>query len=258
VTVTASDAEGDPVTINATAPTGATVDAASKTLGAGGTVDFVFSPSDPLVGVNADASFTATANGLTSTATTATVNCAPVTLAADTLYAFPLQSTVQVGQPVTIEVATGVPAHAFEFMNGARVIAPDTSGFAYVANSFNVGAPGGQEGDIDGIWSAMSPAPSGFLLPQDSFIVATHVGNQTAIDFNVTPLNGSDMTTASGALFNFQATFTTPGTYNLGFMLSANGIDTTWYTDHTTGPNQYWSDITNLHTGFPSSITVTP
>jgi hypothetical protein len=59
----------------------------------------------------------------------------------------------------------------------------------------------------------------------------------------------------SGALFNFQATFATPGTYQLGFM-QTDGVDVTYYTDHNQAPNRFWGDITNVHAGFTTSITV--
>jgi hypothetical protein len=256
ITVGVIDADGDDVTVVATPPAGLTVDNASQTAtGGSGDLVFTFSATDPIAGGSGDVTFAADdGNGGTANAT-ATITIGGATLAADTLYAIPLQSSVAAGDPVTIVVATGVPASPFQYVNGTRVLAPDTSGFTYVDNSFNVGVPGGQAGDVDGIWSDMNP--SGFLLAPDSFIQETPVGNQTALDFNVTPLGGNDLTTSEGALFNFQATFSTPGTYQLGFQ-QFETVDRTYYTDVNTAPARYWGDITNVHAGVNSTVTVTP
>jgi len=184
---------------------------------------------------------------------TVTVTCPPFHLAFDTLYALPLQSTVAAGDPVTIVVATGVPANPFQYMVGVRVTAPKSSGFAYVPNSFNSGSVGGSTfGDVDGFWTCMEP--TGFLLPQNYGIYQRQDagGGLYAYDFNVTPLGGSDVSTCDGALFNLQATFTTPGTYHLGFQ-AENGVSRTYYQDGSQTPDRFWGDITNADA---PSITV--
>jgi hypothetical protein len=252
-TVTASDAEGDDVTINATAPAGTTVDAASKPLGAGGTVTFTFASADPFAAATGNASFTATANGLTSAASTTAINCPALELEADTLYAIPLDTTVAVGEPVRIVFATGELPNPFQFLAGLRVIVDEDAGIEYVPDSINAGAPGGAADDPDGIWADMNM--TGFLLPQN--IVPSNVGGFTAYDFNITPLGGEDLTDASGALFNAEFTFDAAGTWQLGFQENET-VDRTYYQDQNTTPNYFWGDITNLHAGVPSAITVTP
>jgi hypothetical protein len=260
IAVAVMDSENDDVTVIATPPAGMSVTNGTQTaVGGNTTLTFNFTADDPTAGASGAVSFSADdGNGGTANAT-ATLNIAAtgnITLAADTLYAVPSPTTVAVNTPVTITVYTGVPASAFQFMNGIRVIAPDTSGFTYVDSSFNVGVPGGAAGDTDGFWTCMNPA-GGYLLPPDNFIQETNVSGQTAIDFNVTPIGGSDVTTCEGALFNFQATFDTAGTYQLGFM-QFDIVDRTYYTDQNTAPSRFWGDITNLHTGIDSAVTVTP
>jgi hypothetical protein len=261
VTVTATDAEGDDITINATAPAGMSVDAASKPLGGTGTVTFTFTADDPAAGATGDASFTATANGLSSAATNVTVTIAPFALADDTLYAIPSAATVAAGTPVRITVFTGDPANPFLYMAGVRVIVAEASGFTYVDNSFNVGTPGGAAGDIDGIWALLPVTPDSILLPPDNFIQETTTQGQIAIDFNVTPTYAGatdasyNLDSGSGALFNFEATFDTPGTYQLGFMQS-DLVDNTYYQDNNLSPNYFWGDLTNVHPGFTTAITV--
>ena len=115
---------------------------------------------------------------------------------------------------MTIVVATGIPANPFQFMNGVGLVVED--GADYAANSFNVGSVGGAADDVDGIWTDM--APTGFLLAPDNFITKKDLGGGTGrIDFNITPLGGSDVTTADGELFNFEMEFSAAGSYTITF-----------------------------------------
>jgi hypothetical protein len=259
-TVTTTDPEGDDVTLTTSGITGGTLNAATGTVtGGNGTFTFTAAPTDFLLGGTVAGTVVASDAGGDSTgaASTFSVVCAGITLAPDTLYAIPLSSTAAAGEAVTIVVASGVPANPFQFMNGVRVTAP--AGFEYVSDSFNVGVPGGEADDADGIWAAMNP--SGFLLPNDNFIVetaglaadATGVAGRTGIDFNVTPLGGSDLTTASGALFNFQGTFAA-GTNLLSFQ-ETQGVSRTYYTDSNAAPEFFWGDIDN-NNGEPNTVTV--
>jgi len=262
VAVAVSDAEGDDVVVTPVVPAGFNPVAAQTASGGTGTLTFTFTPSDPIAGATGDITFNADDGAGGTASATATLNIAGQTLAADTLYAIPSATTVAAGTPVTITVYTGVPANPFLYMNGVRVIVANTAGFAYADNTFNVGVPGGAAGDIDGIWTNLPHAPNGFLLPPDNFIQETDTNGQTAIDFNVTPIYPPntadatyDMTTASGALFNFQATFANPGTYQIGFM-QHDLVDNTYYQDDTLLTNFFWGDITNVHPGFTTTITV--
>jgi len=259
VTVTAHDPDNDPVTITATTvPAGLTTGAAQTIASGSGTVDFVFSASDIIAGGTGTVTFTADdGKGQTDTADV-TVTIAPFVPAADTLYAVPLSSTVAVGDPVTIDVLTGDPANPFQYMTGVRVTFPTAAGVSYVKNSFNVGNPGGDADAVDGFWTAMNP--SGFLLAPDSFYSVTDDTQDgdpaiEAIDFNVTPLGGSDVTTGSGALFNFQVKFATAGTYALGFQ-QVFTVNRTYYQDVNQAPDYFWGDITNNHAGVPNTVTV--
>jgi hypothetical protein len=215
---------------------------------------FHFTADDLLAGGSGTAHFEAectTWGGLRNTVS-ANVVVGGITLAADTLYAIPLQGSAALGEPVRIVVATGVPANPFQFMNGCRVTAP--TGFDYEQNSFNIGVPGGQRWDVDGFWAGMNPG-GGFLLPPNLFIFGTDLGGgSVGIDFNVTPLGGSDVTTDSGALFNFEATFAA-GTNTLGFQ-DVGGVSRTYYTDSIAAPDRFWGDITNNHAGIPNSVGV--
>jgi hypothetical protein len=173
----------------------------------------------------------------------------------DTLYAIPLKTTVKAGDPVRIVVVTGVPFHNFSYMNGVAVTAPASSGYDYVRRSFNVGAVGGSQWAMDGFWSAITDRE--ILSFPDKFIATTTGQGQRIIDFNVTPIGyGADVQGASGVLFNFEATFSKPGVYAIGF-LESDFVDRTYYNDSNLYPHFLWGDVTNQHSGVPNSITVT-
>lgn len=251
-TVSATDAEGDDITINVTTTAGLNVDAASQAV-TGGTAVFTFSADDAFAGATGTATFTATANGLSSASEDLAVDCPAIVLADDTLYAIPQQVSAATGEEMTIVVVTGTPAFPFHFMNAVRVTFPAASGVEYVDDSFNVGAIGGARDAVDGIWTAVNPG--GFLLGSDSFIVERSVDTFTVLDFNVTPLGGDDVTTASGALFNFGVTFANAGTWEIGFQ-EADFTLRTYYTDSTETPQRPWGDIGNDHTGVANTVTV--
>jgi hypothetical protein len=102
---------------------------------------------------------------------------------------------------------------------------------------------------------------SAFLLAPDSFYKATGDlqdgdPNIECLDFNVTPLNGRDLQRASGALFNFQATFDNPGRWKLGFQQQQT-VSRTYYQDNSQSPDCFWGDISNEHVGVANSVTVT-
>jgi len=257
VTVTVADQDGDDVVVTPAAPASMeALDGTQTITGGNGAFTFSFAPKDVLAGASGNIDFTADDGNGGSASIGANLLCAGITLASDTLYAIPTRPTISVGSPLTILVATGVPAHPFEYLNGVRVTAPQASGINFVGGSLNVGAVGGAAGDADGFWTAM--APSSFLLPPDNFIVRSDAGGGLyGIDFNITPLGGSNQTSASGALFNFQVTFDTPGTYDLGFQ-DINVVDRTFYQDDSQSTDFFWGDITNSHAGVRSSVVVTP
>jgi len=260
VLVTVADSDGDDVSITQSVPAAMTpLDTDTNVTGGNGSVTFHYAPTDILAGASGTISYTVDdGNGGTATLG-GNLFCAGVVLEPDTLYAIPTRDTVNVGSPLTMIVATGDPANPFEYMNGVRITCDATSGFDYVGHSFNVGALGGAADDVDGFWAAMSGIANGdFLLAPDSFYNVQDAGaGLSALDFNITPLGGANIDNGSGALFNFQATFTTAGTYVFGFQ-EFNIVDRTFYNDDSQGTIYHWGDVTNTHAGVKNSVTVTP
>jgi hypothetical protein len=257
VTAAVTDADNNDVTITATPPAGINVAAATQTVtGGNGSATFSFSAADIFAGGSGDVSFTADDGAGGTDTETVTLTLGGITLAADTLYAIPMSTSAAAGDPVRILIATGALSNPFQFLNAVRVTAP--AGFEYVDDSFNIGAIGGELDDADGIWTAVNPGS--FLTAPDSFIVettgldadATGVAGRTGVDFNVTPLGGSDVTGASGALFNFEAIFSAGA--NLLSFQETQGVTRTYYTDSNTTPQHLWADLDNDN-GAPNTVT---
>lgn len=252
--VTVSDVDdGETLTVACTGAGGVTPDAASKVASATGpfVASFVFSADDFFNGATGTADITVTdSNGGSASQTGIVITIPGVVLADDTLYCFPLQTNVNTGDPVTVVIATGTPANPFQFLNGIGLTIENDAD--KVSNSFNVGAVGGAADAVDGYWTAMAPAT--FLMPPDGFIVATPdqpAAGQERWDFNLTPVGGSDQTTAKGALFNFQFTFSAAGTKTFGFQ-QFQAVNRTYYSD-STSTEFFWGDISNAGV---SSVTV--
>jgi len=251
--VTASDPDdGETLTVGVVAGGGVSVDAASKVAAATGPVSasFTFQADDFFGGAaagTADVTVTDTHSG-SATQTGIAIVIDPFPLLADHLYCIPLQTSVAVGDPVTVVVATGVPANPFQFLNGAGITIESDAD--KVPETFNVGAPGGAKGATDGYWTPM--APTMFLVPDDGLIAVSDIGGgRERWDFNLTPVGGSDQTTASGALFSYQFSFGSAGTKTFGFE-AVNVVNRTYYSD-STSTEFLWGDISN--TGV-SSVTV--
>lgn len=265
IDVTVSDPDGDTMSVVATAPAGFGINPPSQTVVADGTVTFSTTAADIFAGGTGTFSFTVDdGNGGTATAT-ASVTHAGVVLLDDTIYAIPLQSSVAVGAPVRIVLATGDPAQPFQYQNSVGLFFPSASGATYVDDSFDTGIPDGDDdadSPIDGIWAIMNPA-DGFLLGPDSFnrgntYVDDNLGSITRFDITVTPNGGSDINGA-GALASIEVTFSTPGTYTPNFVRTSapDGIDRTYYQDGSQTMNHYWSDDNNADSNAPHTITVT-
>jgi hypothetical protein len=187
-------------------------------------------------------------------------------LAPDTLYAIPLQATAHVGEEVTVVVASGVPAHPFQYMNGAGLVVPDDG--EYVRNSFEVGMPGGKTGSgeaADGIWAALMPRS--FLLAPDEYILSSPTtAGYRRWDFNVTPLQTHPVRGARGALFAARFRFATPGRKAFAFQRGGNvvitdwggaGIKRTYYSDDAT--EYFWGNIANNgQMGFANAVLIEP
>lgn len=267
VSVLVADAEGDDVTVVGTPGAGFTAGNGTQTVNGGnGTLTFNFSPVDLFNDTSDTISFAATdAQGQASAPVVATLSCTAGTLAANTLYAIPLNPTADAGAPVTIVVASGELPNAFHFLTGVRITAPAAAGMAYVPGSFNTGAPGGTNQVADGFWEPMvfdNPgAPAKFITPPDDLVgISDAGGGLQAIDLNLTPRadagpNEIPAGASEGALFSFQLTFANPGTYHLGFQ-ETNVVSRTYYQDTSQADEFFWGDIDNDNPGFPNTVTV--
>jgi len=213
------------------------------------------SAADPLAGASGEVQLQVTDGIGAQGGTTLHVAIAPVTLAADTLYAIPLQKTVRVGEPVTVLLATGPTAHPFEYMNGVGLTMPGDG--AYIWDTLNYGAVGGQILSPDGIWPSLDPT-GGFLLIEDGndFPEGTDLQNGlNRWDFSISPLGAHALTGAQGALLNAKFKFTTPGVKTFGFQ-QLQGVKRTYYSDET--QEYYWGNIANDGSGgIANSVLVT-
>ncbi|MBN2081917.1 PKD domain-containing protein [bacterium] len=169
----------------------------------------------------------------------------------DSLAAIPQQTMVAYGTDVTVVVAANATAYPFQYLNGCGVTME--TGNDYVAGSLNVGSPGGAQKDADGVWAAI--APLDILLPYDWQIVGSDIGGgRQRIDFNVIPIGGTQLTFATGDLFNFQLHVTSNVT--LGFQ-EFETVKRTYYSDGD-ATEYNWGNITNNYSDVPNSITVIP
>jgi len=259
VTASATDADGDAVTITLDSATGGLSGTPASVTDSG---DFTFSGPDLFANGSGTATFTADdGNGGTDTETSGTINTVGLILANDQIGAIPLVTSAGVADTVKVVVATGPVANPFQFMTGVSIVFP--TGCGYSGNSYDYGAPvAGDPGlnpvedkdqeTVDGIWTTVNPA-SGFLgvgdnlLVPDAALPAPFVGS-SAIDFNITPLGGSDAPAGTaGILFNFNLEFSAAGAYKLDFLLF-DEVNRTYYQDGSQAVYQ-WGDITNNVTG---------
>jgi len=257
LTVTVSDADGDPLTVSVTQPAGLAVDATSKPA-TGGSAQFIWTATNPAAG--GDGETTITVDDGHGGTDTMPLQITVAGLADDTLYVIPQDSAVFVSQPVRIVVATGRTANPFQFLNACHITVEAVG--QYVADSFNVGAPGGDPADGDGAWNAMPAA--NYLIPPDSFIEPADIGSgRVGYNFNITPIGGSDQTNFVGDILNFELKFDAPGTYRLGIQ-DDTGDDRTYYSDAAAAEYQ-WSMLmanelgmmSTAITGYSNEIVVT-
>lgn len=249
------------VTVSVTAIAGATFDHTTQVV-TNGNGTAVFTLTEDTAGAGAAGNVTITADDGTTTDTAAlaislehhaVVN--PPDVQPDTLYAYPTQSEVSVGEPVTVMVFTGQTAHPLSFMSSVGITV-ETAG-TYVPGSFNIGLEGGARLDTDGYWGFMgppSPADGQYLDLGDALMpgMPTDIGGGLhRYNFAIVtqgpfqpPSNWLDNTEA---LFNFQLSFSAPGTYHLGFQLSDGAFDQTYYSDWNTD-TYFWGTLDNTYT----------
>lgn len=262
-----------PYTIKVSEPNGLAA-VQTETESIGGQATFTYSAIDPVYGggglcfVNA-----VDANGnLEETDTFVGIEALP--LNDDTLYAIPTKHEVKVGEPVTIQVATGMTAHPFL---GSRV-GVTMDGDASWNRKFRYGSVEGGTYVADGIWTQITtddalpylwwvlvdddndgqrdfrgaqylpgPAPPNpGTNPDDS------LGNRIIMDWGVGsgfPILKDDV--AWGSIFTFQVSFSMPGLKHFGFQLF-NGHDRTYYGNYNDEDPHYWAvlmadEMGNLH-----------
>jgi len=246
--------DGVTLTVSVTEPAGLSVDELSKAASqTSGTVSFTWSAVSIIDGGTGDTTITVDdGEGGTATAT-ATITIDPVTsftVPSGGLAAVPLAGSATTADTVTVVVISGDFSDPFLYMNGAGVTVD--SGATYVDGTLNIGEPGGAQLDVDGLWTSV--APDSFLIPNDFMIQENDIGGgRIRIDFNVTPINGTE-TTDGGALFNFGLEFASAGTYTLGFE-EFHDVKRTYYSDGAS--TEYnWGDISNDYPDVPNSIAV--
>jgi len=252
-----SDADGDELTVTVIEPTGLYVDASSRiATQAAGVAAFTWNAFDGIAGGSGDTTITVTDDYGGETTTTYPIVVPGYSIPAGALAAVPAYTQIQTGDEVMVTVVAGdFPAAApFQYLNSVSLTVEE--GAEFVDGTLNVGAPGGEQKDPDGLWANMSSAPNSFLLPDDFMIqeLPSNDAGRVRIDFNVTPIGGSQVTTG-GALFNFALQFDHAGTYTLGFE-EFNMVQRTYYSG-ADAQSQVWDDISNDYPDVPNTIEVT-
>lgn len=182
----------------------------------------------------------------------------------DTLYAIPLKHEVKVGEPVTILIATGTTAHAFQFLLGVGLVAP-SDGYhdSRYPQTLNAGTIGNPDMYPDGIWGDIFPGDhddnhSPFITGNawdwiypgaDS---EDKLGTENRWDINISPLGGRDVPSVKGSICSLGFEFKEPGLKRIGFQ-EFNGVYRTYYNSKAAGTDTFtWSvlmadEMGNLH-----------
>ncbi|MBN2082231.1 S8 family serine peptidase [bacterium] len=259
LTVQVSDANpSDTLTVSVTEPYGLLADETSKQASAPDprVAEFTWSTvhNGPLTGITDVTTITVTDNTGLFSQTTARLTMPGISLAYNTLYAIPLQTTAEINEPVTILVASGAPSESFNAMNGVALTVESNA--TYVPDSFNVGDVGGERWEPDGFWLAM---PDCELFGPDDFSISPTALDNGRVFFNglsIFPVDQTAVAGFSGVLFNLQLVFSETGSYHLGFLQQhLLGVKYTYFTN-TLGQECFWNDIDNRHDGIPYSIDV--
>jgi hypothetical protein len=250
LTVYASDPEGDDMWATITEPAGLSADDTTIPV-VDGVALFPIKSGDIIAGGSGVTIITVEdeRGGIATAEFDITID--PIVIPDGALAVVPVMPSAMTDDVVTVMVISGTFSHPFQYMNGVGVTV--NAGAAYEDGTYNVGVPGGGQMDIDGIWTSF--APDAFLLPNDFMIQENDIGGGLVrIDFNVTPIGGSD-TTNGGALFNFGLSFNNAGTYKLGFE-AFHDVKRTYYSDGAS--TEYnWDDISNDYPGVSNSVEVT-
>lgn len=259
LTVPVTDAENDDVTVSVTVPSGLWVNNLEQLIEpTPGSAQFSWSATDIVAGGSGDTTISVTDGLNTAVTATQTITVAALggTYNADTLYAVPLATSTAVDTPVTIVIVTGTPAHELAFASSIGFTVENAG--TYVADSFNVGALGGERTDTDGYWALMGPpAPaSGQYLDLGDALVPGAAkdlgGGLHRYDFGVVTQGPfappASLPSGAAALCSFQITFSAAGTYHLGFQLNDGVADVTYYADQTGGNLFQWATLDSAAT----------
>jgi hypothetical protein len=241
------------LTVTASAPEGLFVGAPEYRLINGGRGAVLpVGARNPLTGASGSVTLTVADSSGAQGVTQLAVSIAPLVLAADTLYAIPIQRSVRAGEPVDILIATGPTTDPLQYVMLGLTFPDDGK---YVYGSFNHGAPGGNRDGVDGLWTAMGA--TGFLtVPEGDggFLPYPGIGGgRVRFDMSATPLGGRDLQGVGGALCCLQVKFSRAGTKELGFQQLAT-VKRTYFASSTA--EFYWHDIGNSQAGSPRSVAV--
>ena len=169
--------------------------------------------------------------------------------------AVPLDSTIAVGEEVTIVVSTSTfPAEAkMGFQNGVSVVFPSSA--AYVSNSFNLGSAGGEAYDTDGFWATLDPCPNSYLQIDEALLTpySISIPELHAYLFNITPVKGG-ISDQGGNLFSFRLRFSEPGVFPIRFLGHLNGYKQTFYSSDSAA-EFYWADYSNQSVAHTVTVT---
>jgi len=162
----------------------------------------------------------------------------------DSIFALPSQTEVRAGEKIEVTVYTWETAYPLKNMNCVSIAAGDS--LNYVADSFNVGCIGHDRDYPDGVWAGGSITevlefPENLITMTEDFVVGPHYS------FNITPFDGNQITSASGALFNFEMQLLS----DTKLTILDNGLDVlTLYNDETYGEDgqptrHHWTHYDN-------------
>jgi hypothetical protein len=165
------------------------------------------------------------------------LDCPPVELRPDAIYAFPTKAYVQPGEEVTIIVATGPLTHPLHSVPNVQLALRNLEGLQIDPDSINLGAPGGGRHGIDGVWTQINPAAVSLTMA-DPILERGEYDFQDLLRFNfaVNVQGGSEVVTAGGELFSFNAS----AQYTCFLDFDINAATPTTYYEDAAGVRRHW------------------
>ncbi|MEZ5336900.1 MAG: hypothetical protein R3F46_01440 [bacterium] len=270
LSVSISDSDQAGYSLQVAVPDGMSTDTRQLSLvsGMGNPVELHFRSSDIFAAVSGEAVISITRDAQVLESRRVMVQSPALQLEDDTLYAIPLQTEAAVGEAVRVLIATGdLTQSGLTSINTELRV---DGAWNYVADSFNLGEPGGARLDPDGFWEGIVSQKQTWLLGADEagiqptyFDPAGSEYSRLSIllgmtDFSIGPIS------EGGVVYSFQLSFDEPGTYTLDFNDVVGKTLRTYYNNAVEDiegnalvpTNHFWADISNQHDGLPNSITV--